>query len=201
METNKLSKTANTLGTITRVVEKAFLVCAIVCALCAVLVLLFGQKMFASTTNFTLSLGTLSLALTPEYRPSADSLCLFASLGCLGGAAVLLVCWFAARTLKRILATMAQGRPFAPGTDRQIRHLGWFTLIFGGLSSLLSAALSVVITLRVPVGEMFDPAVVSQGSVNLDFSLDFLWIAALIFLLSYVFRYGQQLQQESDETL
>ena len=42
---------------------------------------------------------------------------------------------------------------------------------------------------------------VTGWTYNASFDMSFLAFAFVLFLLSYIFRYGAQLQQESDETL
>ena len=49
--------------------------------------------------------------------------------------------------------------------------------------------------------ELFAPGLVRGYTVTNVIDLSFLLIPALLFLLSYVFRYGEELQTQSDETL
>ena len=48
---------------------------------------------------------------------------------------------------------------------------------------------------------LFNPKYVTQIKFDIRIEFSFLIFAALIYLLSYIFRYGQELQQLSDETL
>lgn len=48
---------------------------------------------------------------------------------------------------------------------------------------------------------LFNTKYVTQINFGIRLHLSFLVFAALIYLLSYIFRYGQELQQLSDETL
>lgn len=48
---------------------------------------------------------------------------------------------------------------------------------------------------------LFNTKYVTQIKFDIRLHLSFLVFAALIYLLSYIFRYGQELQQLSDETL
>ena len=48
---------------------------------------------------------------------------------------------------------------------------------------------------------LFNTKYVTQINFDIRLHLSFLIFAALIYLLSYIFRYGQELQQLSDETL
>ena len=51
------------------------------------------------------------------------------------------------------------------------------------------------------VGELFASAAVSKTEFVFTMNFGFVLIACIIFFLSYIFSYGQALQQESDETL
>jgi hypothetical protein len=48
---------------------------------------------------------------------------------------------------------------------------------------------------------LLNPEVVNGYSYNGTFDCSFLVGAVILFLLSYIFRYGEELQRESDETL
>ena len=48
---------------------------------------------------------------------------------------------------------------------------------------------------------IFASAVIAKTEFVLTMNFDFVLLACVIFLLSYVFTYGQALQQDSDETL
>ena len=92
---------------------------------------------------------------------------------------------------RRILQPMKQGLPFASSVSGDMRRLGWFVLITGGALSVLG---------------MFDRQIITTPSdvIALErqpVDLTFLVISAIVFLFSYIFRYGEELQRLSDETL
>lgn len=74
---------------------------------------------------------------------------------------------------RRVLRPMKEGRPF-DGAARQLRRLAWVTL---AANLVLSCA----------------------SQVHLD--LGFLGPGIFLLLLSFVFRYGEELQRQADETL
>ncbi|MCQ2431207.1 MAG: DUF2975 domain-containing protein [Clostridia bacterium] len=112
----------------------------------------------------------------------------------------LVVCAVMAYALKQIhgiLAPMKEGAPFSASVGTRFSRLGWFTVIAGIALNIFNAiGKTLLVKILAP---MLDG--VTQVSVQHSFSLNFIIIAFLLFLLSYVFRYGAELQRLSDETL
>ena len=117
------------------------------------------------------------------------------------GAAVFLaayaaICWILL-LIRRILAPMKKGEPFAAGVADDLRKLAWTVLGFGVISAVWRFVGQVMIS----------TAMSGNLSVNTHYAagevihLDFLIVAAVLFLVSYIFRYGRELQVLSDETL
>ena len=117
------------------------------------------------------------------------------------GAAVFLVAWAAIcwilHTIRRILAPMKEGQPFADGVADDLKKLAWTVLIFG----LISAVWRFVSQVMVSTAMSGSLSVNSHYAVGEVVNLDFLLVAAVLFLVSYIFRYGRELQVQSDETL
>ena len=104
----------------------------------------------------------------------------------LAAAAVVL---YGLHILRRILRPMKQGEPFAQSVSADMRRFGWLVLIAGGIASLADAIGQAIYASP-------DTMVVTR---RLD--LSFLFVSAIIFLFSYIFRYGEELQRQADETL
>lgn len=106
----------------------------------------------------------------------------------LAAAAVVL---YGLHILRRILRPMKQGEPFAQSVSADMRHFGWLVLIAGGILSLASFAGQLSL--------LSSSSSATNGSFQLD--LSFLFLSAIVFLFSYIFRYGEELQRQADETL
>lgn len=92
---------------------------------------------------------------------------------------------------RRILRPMKEGQPFAESISADMRRLGWLVLIAGG-------ALSVIgLFFRSTIVTPSDTLVMETHQIDLTF----LVVSAILFLFSYIFRYGEELQRLSDETL
>ena len=120
---------------------------------------------------------------------------LMASAGGIVGMAVVLV---GIKMLREILAPMKVGGPFVEGISLKMRNFGIFVLIAGIVGNIIEFAMSMI------VQEIFNSAVTQEiitrevSYYGLDGSC--IVFALFIFLLSYIFKYGEELQKQSDET-
>ena len=109
--------------------------------------------------------------------------------------------WYFLKVLRDILAPMKEGKPFASGNSGKIRKLGWTALIAGGVTELGRVVSDISNVRAYQIERLFNPETVSSFSYNFGINLWFVVAALILFFLSYVFRYGEALQQEADETL
>ena len=96
---------------------------------------------------------------------------------------------------------MKEGRPFAEGIADKIRRLGWTVLVTGAISEIGGMIVSVFELRAYRLDQLVNPELVSEIGYDYSFNIWFILVALIIFFLSYVFRYGEALQKESDETL
>lgn len=116
----------------------------------------------------------------------------------------LIVLFFACRVLRiiqNILEPMTQGQPFMDTVAPNLKRLAWLCLIGGAVSEIAKAAYFALAYGQRNLMNYFNPQVVESVEVSYVLNLWFLPIFVLLMLMSYVFAYGQQLQQLSDETL
>lgn len=166
------------------------------------LVLILGEKMVVPGTTDEADLFSITLKLTDEAAPSFDQVkpVLLTQLA-FGG----LVCgllWFIFQTLVKVTREARAGRPFSEQMPAALRNLGIAVISYGVLDAVLTQVALKLISAAYRLSTLWKPELVKDFSV--DGSTEVLpWIVAglLLFFLSYVFRYGMQLQQESDETL
>lgn len=103
--------------------------------------------------------------------------------------------------IRRILAPMKEQRPFAETVSRDLKKLGWFTILVGAVNSVMEVAMDTAVFRYYDFSTLFLSDKITGVSVETTIDLTFLIVAAVVFLLSYIFRYGASLQQLSDETL
>ena len=200
MNKEKMMSTAKFMNTGAKVVGGIFGAVSIVCAVFAVLVAVFGERIFA-VGSFTMELGYYTFHLAEDFTPDMDKMKWFACVGLIG---VGVICFLVKRAcvhLRTILTPMEEGRPFEPGTPGSLRKIAWITLIGGAVFQILTFAEGFILMWAYPLDNVFSTQAVKAVEYNFTLDLSFVWIACLILFLSYIFSYGQALQQEADETL
>lgn len=103
--------------------------------------------------------------------------------------------------LKRIFKPMALGLPFDSAVGVALSKLAWSVLIFGILYTVLQAAMETTYFHILDLANLMVGEHIKAVELNIVADGSFLIGFVILLLLSYVFRYGTQLQQLSDETL
>lgn len=148
-----------------------------------------------------LKLGSVKVGIVPEYAPSVQytNIRFFSVL--LLGLGICCFMIYAAKVARKILAPMKEGLPFDESVSKNLRNLGILTLIGGSVWSAAKAILEATAYNVYEISEMFRPERITGVELEITLDTTFLIIAAVIFLLSYIFKYGAELQKLSDETL
>ena len=196
----KMINSAKFFYTFIKHIHNIFKVVAWICGVVAALVWFVPKNAFQGGEEM-LSFGPVTITritdgvLAPEWvRLRAFEILLLACVG-------LVFVGFALRVVRRILEPMSQGRPFQENVADDINKLAWICLI-GGLMVEIAKTAGIALHLgQQDLMVYFNPAMVSKVAVEYSFSTWYIWVFALLMLMSHVFRYGQQLQQLSDETL
>ncbi|MBR0161204.1 MAG: DUF2975 domain-containing protein [Oscillospiraceae bacterium] len=201
MNSEKFIKTSNVIDRILKILQGFLAACVIVSAVFIPLIAIFGEKMVVDEPHLTV--GEVTLRLSGDMRQYLNLSGFRTSMiiALLSGIVALAVTWLCLRKVREILSPMKEGRPFEKGTGNRIRELALLVLIGGGIAEVGSA-----------VGRVFGirayniPALINHPSIegisfNITIRLWFVVVAVVLFFLSFVFRYGEELQRESDETL
>ena len=186
-----LQKTARVLDVLARIA---------LCVSLALILLVLG--ILVTAREIPELSGALSSALTagafhfilaePVSQPWAARLVL-AALACA-------VSCYEIAVFRRILRPMREGRPF-DGVARRLRTLAWVTLVAGFFLSLGDHLVSARFYHHLDYRTLFLNGSILACSVEIQPNLNFLWPSLLLLLLSFVFRYGEELQRQADETL
>lgn len=196
----KMINSAKFFHTFVKVGYAIFNAAAWICGVVAVLIWFLPKSAFQEGEEM-LSFGPVTITritdgvLAPEWvRLGVFEILLVAF-------AVFVFICFVLRVVRRILEPMSQGQPFRENVADDIKKLAWICLI-GGLVVEIVKTVGIALQLgRQDLMVYFNPAMVSKVEVEYSFSTWYIWVFALLMLMSHVFRYGQQLQQLSDETL
>lgn len=108
---------------------------------------------------------------------------------------------YAAKIARKILLPMKEGLPFDESVYKNFRKLGVFTLIGGGMISSGRVLIDTMSYRAYEVQNLFIRDKIIECRLEPQVHLEFILIAFVFFLMSYIFRYGAELQKQSDETL
>ena len=148
-----------------------------------------------------MNFGSVKVGIAPEYAPSLQYTNMRFFIGTLLSVALIGFTIYALKVIRKILAPMKEGLPFDESVPKNLKNLGVLTLIGGGIWSAAKAILDTTTYHVYQIREMFRPERITEVELEVKLDTTFLLIAAVIFLLSYIFQYGAELQRLSDETL
>ena len=201
MENTKLSKGAAVIDRILKILQGFALAGVIVSAIFIPLTLILGRKIVADASS--LELGVVTLKLAGDASAYLDEGNLKVSIVCVLICLILIsaAAWYCIRVLREILVPMKAGQPFARGISAKIRKLAWTVLIGGGVAEMGRVLAEVFETRAYHLERLLDMDRIAAVAYNFDVDLWFLGAALVLFFLSFIFRYGEELQREADETL
>ena len=200
MSEQKMITTAKTFDTIAKVCKSIFEAVAIICAIFAVLMVLFGEKMF-DAGSFSLDLSYITLHLSSEFQPSMDLIETAIMILLAGLSVVFVMISYGIKQFRGILAPMKDGRPFEADAPRKLKNIAWTTLVAGCVFNAILFAESMILTSAFPMEQIFSSPAIEEVEFVYSMDFNFVLIFCAFMFLSYIFDYGQKLQQEADETL
>lgn len=194
----KISKGLNTIAGVVRTILKVAAIIAV-----AVVILIFFTKHndIWQNVDYTLQLGNVTLSLISDGTIPPEATRLLILCGLIFSIPFLLLSAKCLRIVQDILTPMSQGKPFDRNVSDSLRKLSFITLIVGGIAEVGDMALSALQLYNVKLDALFNPQFVAGYTVENTLDMNFLVVFGVLFLMSHVFRYGEELQQLSDETL
>lgn len=200
-DNSKLMRTAAVIDRILKILQGFAIAGVIVSAIFIPLTAILGEKIIASADRLTVGALVLQMAGEPAEYLDLANIKLSIIVMLIGAILASAATWYCLRVLRELLVPMKEGRPFAAGVSGKVRKLAWTVLIAGAITEA-GRALSDVFQVRAyQVVQLVDGSAVASVSYNYSINLWFVVTALILLFLSYVFRYGEALQQESDETL
>lgn len=199
---NKLKKIAQTLDSIAKIIFYINIGAAIL--MLFIWILIFSEVLMDQNIlreYLILTLGSVKVGIVPESAPSLTYTNTRFFLGTLLLFAVTLLFLYGVKIARKILKPMKEGLPFDESISKNLKNLGILTLIGGGIWSVAKVIIDTTTFYAYRVSELFRPEIITHVELSISLDTTFLVIAAVIFLLSYIFRYGAELQKLSDETL
>ncbi len=202
---NNLSNTAKKLDKVFEIAHIVLGALAIACivgvALIAVAYIFKLDPEMIGTGYTSFDIGFLELEIAEQYAPSKWLVLLQAAITL---AASCRLCYDGRRGvgyIREILQPMKEEKPFASTVSTNLKKLARLSIDLGILANIiiLSEQIMTVFVYDLPGLLISEKITHVSGMFNVELSFLIYW--AVLMLLSYVFRYGEQLQQLDDETL
>ena len=200
MDNNKMTRVAKNLDVLTNVGGKIIAGVGVVCIVVAFLALIFGTKIFGAGDT-TLNLDFIKFHLNNNAYVNVEFMKFYVFAAALGGGIICFIVFYVSKLFREILAPMKIGRPFENGIPKNLKKTGWVILIGGFFSELAGVIARILLINAYSIDELFLSETITKTEFVFTIDLNFALVACVIFFLSYIFTYGQVLQQESDETL
>ena len=192
----KISAAAKVLYTLTRIASVCCVVGVCVIAAAAVLLFAFGNDSMIESTGLDLGFVTFELAETNMDMLRSTFLCIALPAFVLLGFG-----WSVLRVIGQILTPMKDGQPFDTAVSVNMKKLCWLTLGGGFCSQAVAMAAGILMYKAYDFSTLFLNDQITGVQMNLNMDLTCVVLALIWYMLSCVFRYGEELQKQSDETL
>ena len=202
---NNLSNTAKKLDKVLEIVHIVFGALAIACivgvALIAVAYILKWDPAMIGTDYENFDIGFLELTIAKDYAPDKWLVLLQAAITLAVSCRLLYDGRRGVGYIREILRPMTEEKPFDTIVSTNLKKLAKLSISLGLLYNIiiLSDQIMTVFVYDLPNLLISDKISHVGGMFNVDLTFVVYW--AILLLLSYVFRYGEELQQLSDETL
>ena len=175
-----------------------FLVCA---ALIAVAYTFKLDPSMIGTAYENFDIGFLELTVAQDYAPDKWLVLLQAFITLLVGSRLMYDGRRGVGYIREILLPMKEEKPFDSIVSTNLKKLAKLSITLGILYNIiiLSEQILTVFVYGLPGLLISEKIIHVDGMFKIDLTFLIYW--AVLLLLSYVFRYGEELQQLSDETL
>ena len=202
---NNLSNTARKLDKVLEIAHIVFGALAIACivgvALIAVAYVLKLDPSMIGTGYENFDIGFLELTVAESYAPDKWMILLQAAITLAVSCRLMYDARRGVGYIREILNPMKEEKPFDSVVSTNLKKLARLSISLGILGNIiiLSEQIMTVFVYDLPSLLISEKITHVGGMFNVDLTFLIYW--AILLLLSYVFRYGEELQQLSDETL
>lgn len=143
----------------------------------------------------------LQLIFNDDLALNKDKMSMWLPLILLITAIFIFIIYKSIQTIESICTITMDHTPFDVRVSNHIKSLAKYILAGGIVFNILEVCRVMQFKQTINFDLLFNTKYVTQINFDIRLHLSFLVFATLIYLLSYIFRYGQELQQLSDETL
>ena len=202
---NNLSNTAKKLdkvfGIVHIVLGALAIACIVIFALIGIAYVLKWDPEMIGTNYENFDVGFLELTVAKQYAPDKWLVLLHAAITMVVSCRLFYDGRRGVGYIREILQPMTEGKPFASIVSTNLKRLARLSINLGILANIiiLTDQIMSVFVFDLPALLISEKITHVGGMFHVDLSFLIYW--AILMLLSYVFRYGEQLQQLDDETL
>lgn len=200
-----LTKTATILDKICHILAIAIKIAA-VCLIVGLCILAVGflfdlPPQMVGTGYEHADLGFITLSVAENYLPDHQIIWgqiaaeMFLTFLCL------IPTHFIVKSIRAILSPMKNGEPFHNDVSIHLEKISRYVCSLGIGLNLQKIIGNILLTKAYDLHLLLLSEKIPHVEFHFTFDLSFLLVSAILLLLSYVFRYGEELQQLSDETL
>ena len=196
----KMIKTARNLDIMAKTAFWTCVVCAVLLTVAAIVTMFLDDAAFGNATT-SLTLGPVILELANDGIPAPDAVRNRIVSGLFIVIPLVVFACMALRVIRSILEPMSQGKPFTNTVSKNLRHLAVIALVAGAFYEISFVIHTMLTFGNFRLDQLFNYDLVSSITVEYKIDLWFVAVFVILQLMSYVFKYGEELQQLSDETL
>lgn len=202
---DKLIFTARKIDVVFKIADVMLKIALVTCIVCLGIIavgVIFDLPADMIATNYDqVEIGPLNFHIAEGFVPEFDGQLGQAAIMLAMGAAASFIGILCVKTIRDMLNPMKEGQPFHSSISKNLRKLGWLSLILGVVVNVMEAVSLFSVAAMQHIDALLISEKITQVDVNASFDVSFLIIPAVLFLLAYIFRYGEELQTLSDETL
>lgn len=202
---NNLPNTAKKLDKVFGIVHIVLLALAIACivgvALIAAAYILKLDPDMIGTSYENIDIGFIELEVAPAFAPGKWAVLLQAAITLIVGCRLAYDARWGVGCIREILRPMIDEKPFDSIVSTNLKKLAKLSIRLGILWNIITLTEQIMTVFVYDLPGLLIGEKIAHISANFTVDLSFLIYWAILLLLSYVFRYGEQLQQLSDETL
>lgn len=200
-----LTKTAKNLDTFFKIQEIIIKICMVALLVGLGIIaaaFLFDLDPHTIGTGYTsLDIGGLELELAPAYAPKEHFVLLLVAAEMGLTLVCLLILRPCVKIVRDILQPMTEGKPFHVSVSENLKKLAKHSILLCVLVNCMEFITTTMYILGFDLTGLLVGEKITHITYNAEFDLTFLIVAAVLYLLSCIFRYGEELQQLSDETV
>ena len=202
---NNLSNTAKKLDkvfSIAHIVLGALAIaCIVLFALIGLAYILKWDPEMIGTNYENFDVGFLELTVAKQYAPDKWLVLLQAAITLIASFRLCFDGRKGVGYIREILKPMTEEKPFASIVSTNLKKLAHLSINLGILANIIILADQIMAVFIYDLPGLLISEKITHVSGMFNVDLTFLIYWAILMLLSYVFRYGEQLQQLDDETL